>query len=115
MLRTGAGALVPSEAENRAAKATADARVLGGVAAASQVLPVCFVARDAATPSGDSLVLRQVRQAGDTVFLAPAGAAPTAVAWILRGTGPRPGVRYTGLAPSTAIAIIATPTPCATP
>lgn len=116
MLRTGGGAPVPRELENRAAKATADARVLGGVAvAASPVLPVCFVVREAATPRGDSLVLRQVRQAGDTVFLAPADAAPAAVAWILRGTGSRPGVRYTAPAPSTAIAIIATPTPCPTP
>jgi hypothetical protein len=116
MLRTAGGAPVPREAENRAAKATADARSLGGVAAAaSPALPVCFVARDAATPRGDSLVLQQVRQAGDTAFLAPAGAAPAAVAWILRGTGPRPGVRYTGPVPSTAIAIIATPTACPAP
>lgn len=116
MLRTGGVAPVPRELENRASKATADARALGGVAvAASPVLPACFVARDAATQRGDSLVLRQVRQAGDTVFLAPAGAAPTAVAWILRGTGPRPGVRYAGPAPSTAIAIIARATPCPTP
>jgi hypothetical protein len=116
MLRTGAGAPVPREAENRAAKATADARVLGGVAAAaSPVLPVCYVVRDAATPRGDSLALRKLRQAGDTVFLAPSNETPTAIAWILRGDGPRPGVRYAGPVPSTAIAIIATPTPCPRP
>jgi hypothetical protein len=116
MLRTAGAAPVPRDPENRAAKATADAHILGGVAAAaSPVLPVCFMVRDAVTPRGDSVARRQVRQAGDTVFLASTHAEPAAVAWILRGTGPRPGVRYTGPAPSGAIAIIATPMSCPKP
>lgn len=122
MMRTAGGAPVPRaelanapaqplalrDQEARRAKAASDVSVMGGVVAAP-AMPVCFVVRDAATPAGDSVVMHQVRLAGDTVFLALRTAEPAVTAWVLRGAGPRPGLR------SPMIAIIATPTSCPKP